>query len=99
MNFECILSVFFNLQKSTLNAICGVPEHLAILLFVFDLNLDAICGGRSYFEGISSNFLTFRSCLRCLTLTLFVVAGHTFGGHCFSSMLDSDAICRGRRYF
>ena len=27
---------------------------------------------------------------------LFVVAGSTFGSHCFSSMLDSDAICRGR---
>ena len=34
-------------------------------------------------------------CLRCLILTLFVVAGSTFGGHCFSSMLDFDAICRG----
>ena len=78
--FRVHLSVFFNLQKLTLNAICGVPEHLAILLFDFDLNLDAICGGRSYFQGISLNFLTFRGCLRCLTLTLFVVAGHTFGG-------------------
>ncbi len=29
-----LLYVFF--QKSTLNAICGVPEHLAILLFAFD---------------------------------------------------------------
>ena len=34
-----------------------------------------------------------------MILTLFVVAGHTFGGHCFSLMLDSDAICRGRRHF
>ena len=31
-----ISSAFLNLQKSTLNAICGVPEHLAILLFAFD---------------------------------------------------------------
>ncbi len=37
MNFDGISSVFFNLEKSTLNAICGVPEHLAILLFVFDV--------------------------------------------------------------
>ena len=32
-------------------------------------------------------------CLRCLTLTLFVVAGSTFGSHCLPSMLDFDAIC------
>ena len=31
--------------------------------------------------------------LRCLILTLFVVAGGTFESHCLSSMLDSDAIC------
>ena len=31
--------------------------------------------------------------LRCLTLTLFVVAGGTFGSHCSPSMLDFDAIC------
>ena len=30
---------------------------------------------------------------------LFVVAGHSFAGHCFSWMLDFDAICRGRKYF
>ena len=33
------------------------------------------------------------ACLRCLTLTVFVVAGSTFESHCLSSMLDSDAIC------
>ena len=29
-------------------------------------------------------------CLRCLTLTLFVVAGGTFGGHCLPSEVDFD---------
>ena len=31
--------------------------------------------------------------LRCLILTLFVVAGGTFGSHCLPSMLDFDALC------
>ena len=31
--------------------------------------------------------------LRCLILTLFVVAGGTFESHCLPSMLDFDAIC------
>ena len=156
MNFECISSVFFNLQKSTLNAICGVPEHLAILLFAFDAwlwrylswpdifwrlqlafrswlwtlfvvaghrlllhaflqksTLNAICGVPEHLAILLFAFDAwfwcylwcskalghFIVCLRCLTLMLFVVAGHTFGGQCFSSMLDFDAICRGRKYF
>ena len=70
-NFEVFSSVFFNLQTSTLNAICGVPEHLAILLFVFDV----------WFWRVSS------------------IAGGTFGSQCFSSMLDLDAISRGRTLF
>ena len=37
MNFEGISSVFFTLHKSILNAICGVPEHFDILMFVFDV--------------------------------------------------------------
>ena len=28
--------------------------------------------------------------LRCLILTLFVVAGATFGSHCLPSMIDFD---------
>ena len=40
-----------------------------------------------------------RAAFRSRFWPLFVVAGHTFGGHCFSWMLDFDAICRGRRYF
>ena len=77
------------------------------------LDFDAICRGRTYFWRSLLFFdawlwrylswpdilLEVIACRRCLTLTLFVVAGRTFGGHCFSSMLDSDAICRGRRYF
>ena len=73
-------------------AICGVPKHLAILLFAFDAWLWCYLS----WPEVLLEVIAF---LRCLTLTLFVVAGHTFGGHCFSLMLDSDAICRGRRYF
>ena len=31
------------------DAICGVPEHFAILLFAFDVDFDAICRGRRYY--------------------------------------------------
>ena len=54
-------------------------------------DFDGICGVPEL-----GHFIVY---LRCLILMLFVVAGHTFGDHCFSSMLDSDAICRGRRHF
>ena len=74
------------------DAICGVPEHLAILLFALD-----VCF-RCYLSW-PELLLEVIAFLRCLILTLFVVAGHTFGGHRFSLMLDSDAICRGRKYF
>ena len=33
------------------------------------------------------------ACLRCLILTLFVVAGGTFASHCLPSMLNFVAIC------
>ena len=75
------------LQKSTLNAICGVPEHLAILLFAFD----AWFWCYLWCSNALGHFIV---CLRCLIWTLFVVAGRTSGDHCFSSMLDFDAICR-----
>ena len=74
------------------DAICGVPEHLVILLFALD-----VCF-RCYLSW-PEVLLKVVAFLRCLILMLFVVAGHTFGGHCFSLMLDSDAICRGRRHF
>ena len=74
------------------DAICGVPTHLAILLFAFD----AWSWRYLSWPEVLLEVIAFR---RCLTLTLFVVAGHTFGDHCFSWMLDFDAICRGRRYF
>ena len=35
--------------KFDFDAICGVPEHLAILLFASMLDLDAICRGRMHF--------------------------------------------------
>ena len=73
-------------------AICGVPNAFVVLLFVVDAWL---CRYLSWPAGL----LMVVAFFRCLILTLFVVAGHTFGGHCFSSVLDSDAICRGRRYF
>ena len=68
------------------DGICGVPEHLAILLFAFD----------AWFWCYLSwpdRLLEVIACLRCLILTLLVVAGRTFGGHCLPSMLDFDAIC------
>ena len=74
------------------DAICGVPAHLAILLFAFDAWLWR-------YLWCSRALGHFIVCLRCLTLTLFVVAGSTFRSHCFSSMLDFDAICRGRTHF
>ena len=40
-----------------------------------------------------------RAAFRSRLSMVFVVAGGTFPSHCFSSMLDSDAICRGRTYF
>ena len=89
MNFECISSVFFNLQKSTLNAICGVPEHWAILLFVFDVWFWRYLSWPDIFW---RSLLAFRSRL----WTLFVVFQSTWPFYCLPSMLDFDAICRGR---
>ena len=73
-------------QKSTLNAICGVPEHLAILLFAFEFDFDRYLS----WPDILLEVIAF---LRCLILMLFVVAGSTFESHCSPSMLDFDAIC------
>ena len=74
------------------DAICGVPEHLAILLFALDVCFWCYLS----WPELLLKVIAF---LRCLILTLFVVAGHQFGGHCFSWMLDFDAICRGRKHF
>ena len=71
------------------DAICGVPEHLAILLFTFDAWFWCYLS----WPEVLLEVIAF---LRCLILTLFVVAGHTFGSQCVSSMLDSDVICRER---
>ena len=71
------------------DAICGVPEHLGILLFAFDAWFWCYL---SWPEAL----LDFIVCLRCLILMLFVVAGHVSGSHCLSSMLGFDGICRGR---
>jgi len=72
--------------------ICGVPEHLAIVLFAFDA-----WSWRYMWCFRALGYVIV--CLRCLILMLFVVAGGTFRSHCFSSMLDSNAICRGRTFF
>ena len=90
MNLKGISSVFFNLQKSTLNAICGVPEHLVILVCLrcLILTLFVVAGGT--FEALWE----VNAFHRCLILTLFAALGRTW-----PSMLDFDAICRGRRYF
>ena len=74
------------------DAICGVPEHLTILLFAFD-------AWSWWYLSWPEELLEVVAFHRCLILTLFVVAGHQFGGHCFSWMLDFDAICRGRKHF
>ena len=65
------------------DAICGVPEHLVILLFAFD----------AWFWCYLSwpdRLLEVIAFLRCLILMLFVVAGGTFESHCLPSMLDFD---------
>ena len=55
------------------DAICGVPMHLAILLFAFDAWLWRYLS----WPEVLLEVIAF---LRCLTLMLFVVAGATFGG-------------------
>ena len=95
---RCLILMLFVVAGSTFEshcspsmldfiAICGVPEHLAILLFVFEAWL---CCYLSWPEVL----LEVIAFLRCLILTLFVVAGHSFDVHCLSSMLDFDGICR-----
>ena len=74
------------------DAICGVPEHLAILLFALDVCFWCYLS----WPELLLKVIAF---LRCLIWTLFVVAGQSWGDDCFSSMLDLDGICRGRRYF
>ena len=74
------------------DAICGVPEHLAILLFAFDAWF------RCYLSWPEA-LLDFIVCLRCLTLSVYVVFQNTWPFYCLPSMLVFDAICRGRRYF
>ena len=68
------------------DAICGVPEHLAILLFAFD-------AWSWRYLSWPDTLLEVIAFLRCLILMLFVVAGGTFESHCLPSMLDFDAIC------
>ena len=94
-HFECYLS-----WPEVLLKVIDCLRCLILMLFVVFqsiwlpsmLDLDAICRGRRYFY----KSIAF---LRCLIFSLLVVAGHTFGGHCFSWMLDFDAICRGRKHF
>ena len=100
---RCLILMLFVVFQSTwlfyclpsmldFDAICGVPEHLTILLFAFD-------AWSWWYLSWPEELLEVIAFLRCLILTLFVVAGHTFGGHCFSSMLDLDAIWRARHTF
>ena len=74
------------------DAICCVSVHLAFTELSSELNFECYL---SWPEVL----LDFIVCIRCLILMLFVVAGHVSGSHCLSSMLDSDAICRGRKHF
>ena len=68
------------------DAICGVPEHLAILLFAFEFDFECYLP----WPDILLEVIAF---LRCLILMVFVVAGGTFESHCLPSMLDFDGIC------
>ena len=77
------------------------------------LTLYAICRGRAHswwsllfldawlwcYLSWPEVLLQVTACLRCLTLTLYAVFQSTWLFYCLSSMLDFDAICRGRRYF
>ena len=85
---------------------CSFGGHCFLSMLAFD----AICRGRRYFWKSLLAFDAwfwcylwcsralghFIVCIGCLFLMLFVVAGTTFESHCFSSMLDLNAICRGR---
>ena len=68
------------------DAICGVPEHLAILLFAFDAWFWCYLS----WPDIHLEVIAF---LWCLILMLFVVAGGTFASRCLPSMLIFDGIC------
>ena len=68
------------------DAICGVPEHLAILLFAFEFDFDRYLSWPDILlEGIVF--------MLCLTLMVFVVAGGTFVSYCLPPMFDFDGIC------
>ena len=71
------------------DAICGVPAHLALIELSSEVDFER-------YLWCSRALGHFIVCLRCLTLTLFVVAGSTFRNHCFYSMLDFfvDALLR-----
>ena len=96
---RCLILMLFVVAGGTLeshclpsmldfDAICGVPEHLAILLFTFDAWFWCYL---SWPEVL----LKVIACLRCLILMLFVVGARTWPLHCLSSMLDFDAIYGG----
>ena len=86
MNFEGMLSVFCNLQKSILHAICGVPETLRILLFVLDVWF-------WWYLWWPDNFLTWSFAFRSRLWMVFVVAGHPLLFHVFLQKSILNAIC------
>ena len=92
MNFEGISSVFFTLHKSILNAICGVPEHFDILMFVFDV---WFCCYLSWPDIFWRSSFAFKNSF----WLLFVVAGPLQVLKIFVEKSILNAICRGRRYF
>ena len=100
---RCLILMVFVVAGSTFEShcspsmldsvdICGVPEHLAILLFVFEAWL---CCYLSWPEVL----LEVIAFLRCLILTLFVVAGHLLEVIACLETSTLNAICRGLRYF
>ena len=74
------------------DAICRVLAHLALIELPSEVDFQ-------WYLSWPEVLLQVIAFLRCLILMLFVVAGHSFDVHCLSSMLDSDGICRGRKYF
>ena len=75
------LQAFF--QKWTLNAICGVPEHLAILLFAFDAWFWCYMSWPDVLLKVSA-------CLQKLTLNAICRGRTSFVFSCFFSEVDFE---------
>ena len=100
---RCLILMVFVVAGSTFKSHC----------FSSMLDFDGIGGGRTHFWRLvffldvwfwcylwwPEVLLKIIVCLRCLILMLFVVFQSIWPFYCLPSMLDFDAICRGRKYF